>query len=264
MSNTLHLGFPAPLLGERPLRLPVVFDDGDLLALTKPSGVLVRQDSWYPRIPVLVEAILYQAAADKPEFTRMGIPKTGLWAVNDLDPECLGPVLFARNRDTAEALRDACGSNQVTFDYELIGKGPGLTFPISCGLPMSRHHTERRMLVSHTTGKKAETVFEFMRNLGKYQLVSARTTYTRHHQLLLHAVESGFRVLGDTLYSGIPLPFLSHMKKDYRPRKDRDEMPLYPGPAYRLKSIHLPDSRTVECPAPRKWSALARQLSRHR
>jgi len=263
MSGSKFLGFPAPLLGLESVRLPILFDNGDLLAFEKPIGVLVREDSWYPRTPVLIEAVRYQAGEGKPEFARMNIPESGLWAIHDLDPECHGPVLMARSRDTAEACKEAFGSLQFTFSFELICKTPLSESPPSCTLPVARHRTEKRILVSHATGKQTETDFEFLNRLGSHQLVRATTRYPRRHHLRLHAVESGLPLLGDALYAKSPLPLLSRFKKDYRPRKDRKEQPLYPGPAYRLASIQMDGNHVVECPAPSKWKALARQLARH-
>lgn len=263
MPDPQQLGFPAPLLGEQPFRLPVLFDDGEVLVVVKPSGVLVREDSWYPRTPVLIEAIRYQAAAGKPEFSRLEIPRSGLWAVNDLDPECHGPVLLSRSRDIAEVLKEAYGSRQFQFCFELIGEATTPESSFSCELPLARHRTQKRMLVSHATGKQAETHFELLRHFGRYDLVQARTSFPRLHQVLLHGTESGFRVLGDPVYAKTPPPLLSRFKRDYRPRKDREEQPLYPGPAYRLASIRPAGFPLITCPPHSKWNALVRQLSRH-
>ena len=42
MDKLPHLGFPVPLLGLQPQRLPILFDDGTLIALAKPLDVLVQ------------------------------------------------------------------------------------------------------------------------------------------------------------------------------------------------------------------------------
>ena len=91
------------------MRVPVLFDDGKRLALLKPQNILVQQDSWFPKLPVLVEAIRYQAANLKPEFERQSIGPDGLWAVTDLDPELMGPVVFARDARFNDGLIDQAG-----------------------------------------------------------------------------------------------------------------------------------------------------------
>lgn len=263
MKELQHLGFPVPLLGGQPERLPVLFDDGELIVLGKPVGVLVEADSWYPKLPVLVEAIRYQAQGEKPEFVRRGIGKDGLWAVHGLDPDCYGPVLFARNRDQAEELRNAFGSNEFSFTFGFLSNGAVAGDRLECDLPMARHSHQRRMLVSHTTGKKACTAFEREESVGSYCLWSARTSFPRHQQILLHAYESGLPVLGDSLYARLPLPLLSKLKRHYTHKEDVEERPLYGGPAYYLRQVDLPSGQSIQCVEPPRWGGLVKQLKRH-
>lgn len=256
------LGFPSPLLGSEAHRLPVVFDNGEALALSKPFGVLVQQDGWYPRSPALVEAIRYQAMQGKPEFARMQISEDGLWAVTELDPECEGPVLFSRGRASGEEWRNAYGSGLFEFTYILLSAKIPSEEEIRCELPLARHTRRAHMVVSHTTGKKAETVFRYIGRMGRHGCFEARTSFPRRHQILLHAHESGLPVLGDGIYAGSGQIYLSTFKKDYRPRRDTPERPLYAGPAYYLRSISVPGLGVIEAGAPKRWEGLCKQLSR--
>lgn len=259
-----QLGFPVPLLGMQPARLPVLFDDGDLLALAKPVGVLVQEDGWYPRLPVLVEAIRHQSHHGKGEFQRMSIGEEGLWAVTDLDPECYGPVLFARNRDTAEDLRSSLGSGDFTFTFRFLTRGKTVEVTQECTLPISRHRHQPRMLVSHTTGKRSTTCLELDGPVAGCREWTAKTTFPRRHQILLHAMECGLPVLGDHRYARDPLPLLSKIKRGYQPKADLEERPLYDGPAYYLKALDLGNGKVVKGPLPPRWNGLCRQLEKHR
>ncbi|MFO7724496.1 MAG: pseudouridine synthase [Oceanipulchritudo sp.] len=262
MSALQHLGFPAPLLGLKSLRLPVLLDEGDLIALAKPAEVLVHKDSWYPRLPVLVEAIRYQAGLGKPEFRRQNIGPEGLWPVCDLDPEFFGPVVFARRRETAEELRNQFGSGQFDLTYRFIASTTSAEDPRVCELPLARHDHWPRMLVSHATGKKARTAFTVDRLVGAYALCTARIHFPRRHQLLLHAYESGLPVLGDVIYAKSPAPLLSNLKRSYRPRRDREERPLFEGPAAYLETISHGSAFRVTSPEPPRWKALLNQLEK--
>ena len=262
MTSPKYLGFPSPLLGLKPLRLPVLYDNDDLVALAKPAEVLVQRDAWYPRLPVLVEAIRYQAGQEKPEFRRMDIGPEGLWSAHDLDPEYWGPVLFARNRERAEALRNEYGSGRFELVFQFIACTDSPIGVMICELPLARHDHWPRMLVSHATGKKAHTAFTVERIFGKYALCSARIHFPRRHQVLLHAFESGLPVLGDGLYAKSPLPLLSRLKRSYRPRRDREERALFEGPAVYLKTICLPSVLHVSAPEPPRWKALLNQLEK--
>ena len=245
------------------IRLPVLFDDGQLIALAKPVGTLVQSDSWFPRLPVLIEAIKYQAAHGKPEFERLGIGPEGLWAIHDLDPECAGPVLFSRNREQAEELRNARGSGQIRFTFAFLTASKRAEAAFACDLPLARHSRQPRMLVSHTTGKKSETHFIQGDSFGAYRLWFAITHYPRRHQILLHAAESSLPILGDALYASSEPALLSRFKRDYHAREDRDERPLYDGPACFLREISWAEDGQVTYHEPPRWAGLVRQLVRH-
>lgn len=251
------------MLGTEPLRLPVLHDDGDCIALLKPPGILVQQDTWFPRLPVLVEAIRYQAAQGKPEFRNLGIGEAGLWAVHDLDPELGGPVLFARKRETAEKLRSLLGSDTFSFEFVLLVEAAPPGQSVTCELPLARHEHLPKTLVSHTTGKKSSTEFEGLGRVGRYGCCIARTSFPRRHQIFVHALESRLPILGDTAYARSRLPYLSRIKRDYRPRRDdREERPLFPGPAAFLRQIQTPHF-LIEAPEPQKWRALCRQIDKY-
>lgn len=265
MSKLPHLGFPAPLLGMEPVRLPVLMDSGDCIALAKPQGVLIQADSWFPRCPVLVEAIRHQAAEGKPEFERLGIGPEGLRAVHDLDPEIWGPVLFARGREQGDALRSAYGSSAFEFTFIFLTRASGRSgeeTAVECDLPIARHRTKPKILVSHTTGKKALTRFDKIGNMGRYELWMAKTDFPRRHQILLHAAESGIPVLGDRIYAGDKPLLLSRFKRNYRTKQDLEERPLYDGPACYLSRIQLGAHVDLTSPEPPRWKGLVNQLVR--
>ena len=258
-----YLGFAPPLLGMQPRRLSVLFDNGELIALQKPAGVLVLEDNWFPRTPVLVEAIRHEASRRKQELADRNVGPDGLWAVYDLDPECAGPVLFSRTKELAEELRNELGSLRFTFGFEGLSRGSSFEGRMECDLPLARHREEKRMIVSHKTGKQCSTTFYTGDLYGNYRFWSAETRLARRHQILLHARESRLPVMGDQRYAGLAPLFLSKIKKGFRPKADRQENPLYPGPAYRLRVVRMPDGTELLAEPDSKWEGLRRQLQRH-
>lgn len=261
--NPEFFGFAPPLLGMEPQRLRILHDDGELIALQKPRHVLVTSDNWYPRTPVLVEAIRHEAARGKAELSRRGIGSEGLWALYDLDPECAGPVLFARSKQVADQLRNEFGSHRFVFGFQGLSRCSPFAGKAECDLPLARHKEEKRMVVSHRIGKQCATTFFAGPFLGSYQFWSGEATLPRRHQLLLHAAESGLPVVGDSRYGGLPALYLSSFKKGYRPKSDHKETPLYPGPAYRLRVLRLPDGGEIFAASDPKWEGMCRQLERH-
>jgi len=263
MNASEQLGFPAPLLGMEPVRLDILFDDDEHLVLAKPAGVLVQADSWYPRLPVLVESIRHQAQLGKPEFQRRHLPPHGLWAVTDLDPELHGAVLLTRSQERAESLRNELGSGHFLFTFTLLARSDGGVDYRECHLPLARHTRLPRILVSHNTGKKSVTRFIRDAPLGPFHLWKATTDFPRKHQILLHAFESGLPVLGDHLYARSKPVLLSALKRGYSSKLDRQERPLYEGPACYLSRMDIPGLASVQCPVPPRWNGLIRQLEKH-
>lgn len=264
------IGFPAPLLGEHPVRLPVLWRSprNRLIVLEKPPGVAVLPDNWYGRCPVLAHALNHQIARGKPELRRMGMERE-LFAVHGLDPEVAGPVLFTDDAEELDDLRNALGSGIWRFRFRLVATGGGNAENLQCALPLARHREEAKMVVSHTTGKSTRTLFHRIASIGgAFAEWEAETDYARLHQVFVHARECGLRVVGDSRYAGAQPLSLADLKRNYRPsRRHEDAPPLYPGPMVRLGALRFgvsaDSAREVDAPAPRKWNSAIRLLREH-
>ena len=260
------IGFPVPLLGDRPVRLPILWrarEDG-LLALLKPADVASLPDNWYRQTPVLAHALNHQIEGEKPELQRLGLVKE-LLAVNIIDPELWGPVIFAEDREQMERLRNTLGSGMWSFTFRFVAQGGGNSDRLQCSLPIARHRTEPRMLVSQTSGKQSLTLFRRVAQMGKLAEWEATIAYPRFHQLFVHARESGLSICGDLKYGSVPMPTLADLKRTYRPSRRFEEAPaLFPGPMAYVSAIRFGESTDkmweVSCPPPKKWSSALRQF----
>ncbi|MFP4283111.1 MAG: hypothetical protein ACLFR7_13210 [Opitutales bacterium] len=268
MSAPRQIGFPPPLLSDRPLRLPVVWDDALGFALAKPAGLQVLPDNWYPRSPSLVDALNYQAAQGKGELQRLGLSEAGARAIFQTEAELAGLTLFAKDFETGEFWSNAYGSRQFELKVLLLsGRAPRGEETLHCDLPLARHQTRPEMLVSHKSGKKCETHFRRLQDLGRFSLWEATTPYLRMHQIMLHAFEVGLGVVGDRRYAGEGPLYLSQLKRTFMPKGDEEEAPLYPGPAMYLAEMMVPMPEggpvTIAMDHPKRFNALLRSLLRH-
>jgi 23S rRNA-/tRNA-specific pseudouridylate synthase len=122
------------------------------------------------------------------------------------------------------------------------------------------------MVVSHRGGRKCATVFTRREAWGRYSLWEARTGDNRPHQVRIHAAESRLRIPGEHLYVRVRLPYLSALKRDYRPGSG-DEQPLHGPLCLHLREVRFPAPDgsivTVEAPRPRSFSALLSCLARY-
>lgn len=258
------------MLGDRPLRLGVSWDHPLGFALEKPVGVQVLADNWYPRIPVLTEAINYQVANGKGEMERLGLVGEGARAIFQLEPAMAGFALFAKDGETGLRWSNDYGSGLFTLTIRFLSaKAPPGVETMDCDLPIARHGgRENRMLVTHRTGKKTETRFRRLEQFGRYTLWEATTHYLRMHQIQLHAFEVGLGVVGDSLYA-VEAPFyLSSVKRGFRPKGDAQEEPLYDGPAMYLAGATFPLAEgagevSIAIDPPKRFTAILRNLERY-
>ena len=136
-----------------------------------------------------------------------------------------------------------------------------------CGLPIAVHNEKPCMIVSHKSGKFANTSFDPIQQHGKYQLWQASTTYHRIHQVRIHALESGLNIIGDEVYNPSP-----KSKKHYTPGKQTRHM--FQLREYEHPHIHLinividkddgSEPISISSAMPKDFSRLLQQIkSRH-
>ncbi|MEO0796457.1 MAG: hypothetical protein AAFX93_14905 [Verrucomicrobiota bacterium] len=202
-SSELKIGFPPPLLGPEPVRLPAATVGEGLLAIALPGGILSDANPFYPDRLSLVAGLKAQIAKGKPELVRLGMEIA--LSINLVEAEVSGVSLVGCTREAVAHWRNVYGSQQLKFSYEFVAQvAHGQEDSYLCDLPVARHSYEQRMLVSHKSGKKSETCFERIGECGDYALWRATTTLPRWHQVRLHAMECGLKIPGEGLYDEVP------------------------------------------------------------
>ena len=192
-----QIGFPPSLLGESAWRLPVIAKAESFFAVWKPRGIAPKAHPWYEGLPDLESAVAQQVDAGKRELVEaLGVH----WAkvTHGFDREAEGAVLFASQPEAAAAIKNLIGSGGLEFVFHFVSypTAPGGD-EFSCDLPVAAHFNEKRGFVSHRHGKKANTHFRKIKDLGGFALWEATTDYPRMHQIRLHAAEMGIPLLGD-------------------------------------------------------------------
>ena len=230
------IGFPAPLLGERPLRTPVLFRAPGAAAVLKPPGVAWDDHPWNAGAPHLMGAWREQLAAGKPELFALGISRPA--SVHYIEPEVSGVGLVAdRDSEALDVWRNAFGSERLSFVYRLLAfTADAPEEGGECPLPVATHRSEPRALVSHATGKKSLTTFRVVERLGKWTLWEAVTRLPRPHQVRLHASEAGIRIVGEKLYGESGDIRLSELRRKGRLNKGTDRV-INDGLALRLVAV---------------------------
>lgn len=237
----LKIGFPPPMLGPEPVRLPAAQVGEGLLALALPGGVVSDAHPFYRDAPCVIASLQAQLREEKPELQRLGMDVA--LAVNCVEPEISGLLLVAMNRAGVERWRNAYGSGQLQFTFEFVAAAnASVANEVVCDLPVARHKarhkSEPRMLVSHKTGKKSRTEFRRKARKDDFEIWTATTTLPRLHQIRLHAMEIGLKLPGDALYEGLPMLTWGALKGKKGPG---GECPILERPLIHLKRIEAID-----------------------
>ncbi len=260
-----YIGFPPPLLGEQPIRLPVLLSGDGFFAIEKPYGIGSSAHPWWKNAPDMQNAIAVQAEAKKRELDVLGISEVK--TVYPLEPEVNGIIIFTTNNDSASLWNNAFGSNQLEFTFQFISRNNETSNgsnDIVCDLPLVQHRENPVMVVSHHYGKKAFTHFRRLKTWRNYSLWEATTQHFRIHQVRAHANECAISVVGDSMYRGSQPILLSSLKKKYRGDKET-ERPMHDYPLIELLKIRdlRPDtgSMDVTLNPSRKFASVLKKLA---
>jgi tRNA pseudouridine32 synthase / 23S rRNA pseudouridine746 synthase len=172
------------------LELAIVYEDEDLIAIDKPSGLL----SVPGRSVDLQDSVLTRLRAVYPE----------IHAVHRLDRDTSGILLFARNQATYQHLSQQFEARQVTKIYEAMLGGvieipKGLIDLPLWGDPLDRP----RQQVNFDLGKPSLTKFTVLGQIDGYTRIEFRPVTGRTHQIRVHSADVqglGVAILGDRLY----------------------------------------------------------------
>lgn len=254
------IGFPPPLLGERPQRLNLLAEHEDWLALDKPAGPGTRAHP-LDGAPDLDSALNVQLEAGKPELLRTGASLFG--SVYYLDPEISGVALFAKNRAALADLRNRFGSGECQFTFHfLAAHNPGVSSVFEANAPLLPHRVKPKMIPSTAKGKKSFTRFSRLAESDRgWALWQAQAGFIRPHQIRAHAATHGIPVLGDSLYGGPDAPTVRQLQP--RARRTDSGSVVFNGLAIHLFRVELSsggEAQIVESPLPNNLALLLKRL----
>lgn len=239
-NNERFIGFPQGLLTDNPLRIQVVDESDDWIAVNKPADVAIRQHPWNPGTANMDVALNRQLEARKPELLEKGATLFG--SVYTIEPEISGVALFAKNRSSLDRLRNLVGSEKMLFTFLFVTKSSldSAADELVADAPLLVHNTKPKMIPSTAKGKKARTHFQRMDEspLG-WSLWKASTRFPRFHQVRAHAAVEGIAILGDILYLGANMPLLGDFITGKK-KKAEWQRPLFVGIPLHLSEVLLP------------------------
>ena len=176
--------------------LDVVYEDGDVIVVNKPRGLVVHPAPGHPD-GTLVNALLYHCGD-----TLSGIggeKRPGI--VHRIDKDTSGLIAVAKNDFAHQGLSAQLSDHSLCREYVAVVNGNFREESGTVDKPIGRHPVDRkRMAVTEKNSKRAVTHWEVLENYRGYSLVRCRLETGRTHQIRVHMASIGHPLLGDGLY----------------------------------------------------------------
>lgn len=180
------------------IALDVVYEDGDLIVVNKPRGMVVHPAPGHAD-GTLVNALLAHCGASLSGIG--GELRPGI--VHRLDKDTSGLLIAAKNDRAHERLSAQLKDRSLSRIYDCIVQGGFKADSGTVDAPIGRDvRNRKRMAVTEKNSRVAVTHWELLERYGRYSYIRCRLETGRTHQIRVHMAHIGHPLLGDTLYGG--------------------------------------------------------------
>lgn len=189
---------PARPLDVRPENIPldIVYEDGDLLVVNKPKGMVVHPAAGnYDG--TLVNALLHHCGDSLSGIN--GVIRPGI--VHRIDKDTSGLLIVAKNDTAHRHLAEQIKAHSFTREYRAVVYGR-IREDGTVDAPIARHPQDRkRMAVQQSpNAREAVTHYFVTRNFTGFTQLRLRLETGRTHQIRVHMAYIGHPVAGDPVY----------------------------------------------------------------
>ena len=189
-----------PLIPQN-IPLDVVYEDGDLIVINKPRGLVVHPAPGHPD-GTLVNALLYHCGDSLSGIG--GQRRPGI--VHRIDKDTSGLLIVAKNDFAHQGLSAQLADHSLCREYEALVRGNFKQDSGTVDKPIGRHPIDRkRMAVTEKNAKPAVTHWQLLASYRGYSHILCRLETGRTHQIRVHMASIGHPLLGDFTY-GAPSP----------------------------------------------------------
>ena len=176
--------------------LDIVYEDGDLLVVNKPKGMVVHPAAGNYS-GTLVNALMYHCGDSLSGIN--GVMRPGI--VHRIDKNTSGLLMVAKNDFAHNKLAEQIKEHSFTREYEAVVYGGLKADSGVIDAPIGRHPIKRKqMAVISENSKNAVTHYEVIKRFEGFTHVKLRLETGRTHQIRVHMAYIGHPVAGDEVY----------------------------------------------------------------
>lgn len=176
--------------------LDIVYEDGDLLVVNKPKGMVVHPAAGNYNA-TLVNALLYHCKGGLSGIN--GVIRPGI--VHRIDKDTSGLLIVAKT-DTAHLdLAEQIKEHTFKRTYQAVVYGNIKEDSGVINQPIGRSPKDRKkMAVTFKNSKNAVTHYEVVKRYGSFTHIRCRLETGRTHQIRVHMSYIGHPLAGDAVY----------------------------------------------------------------
>ena len=196
---------PAPIeAAPEDIPLDVVYEDGDVIVVNKPKGLVVHPAPGHPD-GTLVNALLHHCGDSLSGIG--GALRPGI--VHRIDRDTSGLLIAAKNDFAHQRLSAQLQDHTLSRVYRCIVVGNLREDAGTVDAPIGRCPADRKKMAVVAGGRPAVTHWTVLERLPGHTYVECRLETGRTHQIRVHMASIGHPILGDTVYgSKKPVPGL--------------------------------------------------------
>ena len=196
--ETIEVTLPEPEVVDlvpQDIPLDVVFEDGDVIVVNKPKGLVVHPAPGHPD-GTLVNALMFHCGDSLSGIG--GELRPGI--VHRIDRDTSGLIIAAKNDMAHQKLAAQLQDHTLSRIYRCIVIGNLREDSGTVDAPIGRHHTDRKKMAVTKDGRNAVTHWRVLERFQGFTYVECRLETGRTHQIRVHMAHIGHPILGDTVY----------------------------------------------------------------
>jgi 23S rRNA pseudouridine1911/1915/1917 synthase len=191
---------PDESLEPESIPLRVAYEDGGMLIIDKPAGLVVHPSAGHPG-GTLVNALLGRARErGEPLGSIAGVGRPGI--VHRLDKETSGLIVVAKTDAAQAALMRQFGDRSIDKEYVALVRGTPPSARGRIEAPIGRDPRDRQRMAVVASGREAVSEYELLAGGGGYALLALHPLTGRTHQIRAHLAYLSIPIAGDLRYGG--------------------------------------------------------------